>query len=964
MFGIGSAETHGMTRFSAGCTLVLTGTLVGYFALPTAYASPALAILALLAAAVVLVRAVVVHHSLVWALLGVALAASGIGEATWAVYEAVGADPFPSAADAFYLAAYPALGLAMLLLVRRHVPGGDRATMIDASIVAVAASALAWVLLGVPYLDAGGSVLAISVALAYPLGDLLVLGFLCRLLLAGGGHLTWVRIFAGGMAAVLVADGAFLVLDVHGSYTSGHPIDAGWIVFYVLTAAAACHGSARKRTDDDAHTIPGSHPLRLSLLAVSVMMAPLVLLTLVVRGSHTGTEILGVAVVNVALLGLVLVRLALLLRERTHAERERAAQAAMLRSVISSSQSLVYIKDLEGRYLLINEAFEEAFGVGRADLLGHTDDLIEHEYAHVWREHDRRARQGTQRVLEHRSAPDGDRTYESTKFPLYDGNGVLYATGGVSLDVTDYRRAASEIAEARDAALAAAAAKSAFLAAMSHEIRTPMNAVIGMTGLLLDTPLSAEQQNFVQTVRTSGDALLDIINNILDYSKIEVGELRIERHPFVLAEVVEDALDLVSAQAAAKGLNLVADIDPAAPRRVSGDVTRVRQVLVNLLANAVKFTEAGDIVVTVSAEPIDGGFRLHGAVADTGIGISAEAITRLFRPFSQVDDSTTRVYGGTGLGLVISWRLAEAMGGTLRVDSHPGVGSTFHFTVLVGTCDGSTAGGPAMPAGRSVLLVESHDATRRVLRGHLEAWGLECSEATTATDALAQSTARSWDLIVLDHHCRVRGTGLAGALRAAGGGRATPLIALTGIGSKVAEEQAPFFADTLSKPVRVGALREAVERALGLSVRVPHQVPRAAARAASRSLRVLLVEDNVVNQMVARLLLTKMGHVVDTVGNGEEAVAAVHARPYDVVLMDVQMPVMDGLEATRRIRAELPSERQPRILAMTASALVNDRDACTAAGMDDHLSKPVRAEELQAALTSIETQVSPLAVER
>ena len=925
---------------------------MGYFALPRDYTEPAIAVIALLAATVVLVRAIVVHRTLVWVLLGVALAASGVGEATWALHTAAGVDPFPSAADAFYLAAYPALGLAILLLVRRHVPGGDRATMIDSGIVAVAASALAWVLLGAPYLDAGGSVLEISVALAYPLGDLLVLGILCRLLLTGGGYPEWVRVFAAGMAALLVSDGAFLVLDLRGSYYSGHVIDAGWIVFYVLSAAAACHSSAGTRVADDRHPMPDSHPLRLGLLAVSVMMAPIVMLALVARSGHTDAEILGIALVNVAVLVLGLVRFALLLRERTRVERELAAQAAMLRGVISSSQSLVYIKDLEGRYLLINEAFEKAFGVRRADLYGRTDDLIEHEHADVWREHDERARQGPHSVLESRSGPGGERTYESTKFPLHDGDGLLYATGGVSLDVTEYRRAAAELAAARDEALAAAAAKTAFLAAMSHEIRTPMNAVIGMTGLLMDTPLSAEQRGFVETVRTSGDALLDIINNILDYTKIEVGELRIERHPFVLVAVVEDALGLVSAQAAAKGLNLVADVDPDAPRSVSGDVTRVRQVLVNLLSNAVKFTETGDVVVTVSTEPDGDGFRLFVAVADTGIGIPAAAISRLFRPFTQVDDSTTRVYGGTGLGLVISRRLAEAMGGTLQVDSQPGVGSTFHFTALVGACADSADGGSPMPAGRSVLLVEPHEATRRVLRRHLEAWGVECGEATTGADALLQAAARSWDLILLDHQLRAGGTDLAETLRAAPGDGTPALVALIGIGSKVAPEHARHFAGTLSKPVRVSALRDTVGRPLGLGARLPHQVVRAETPA-PRGLRVLLVEDNAINQTVARLLVTKMGHLVDTVGNGQEAVAAVHARPYDVVLMDVQMPVMDGLEATRRIRAELPPGRRPHILAMTASALVNDRDACTAAGMDGHLSKPVCVEELLAALTSI-----------
>jgi CheY-like chemotaxis protein len=423
---------------------------------------------------------------------------------------------------------------------------------------------------------------------------------------------------------------------------------------------------------------------------------------------------------------------------------------------------------------------------------------------------------------------------------------------------------------------------------------------------------------------------------------------------------VEESLDLVSAQAAAKGLVLVADVNPAAPRRVNGDVTRVRQVLVNLLSNAVKFTEVGQIIVTVDAKPAGDGFRLHASVTDTGIGIPTAAIPRLFRAFTQVDDSTTRVYGGTGLGLVISRRLAEAMGGTLDVESAAGVGSTFRFTALVGACPGPADVLPPLPGTHSVLLVEPNNVIRRVLRNHLEAWGLHCEEATTAADALVQGRARPWDLVLLDHHLSVDGTGLAAALRGALGDETPTLVALTGIGSKVAPVQAELFADSLSKPVRVGALRETVSRALGLESRLPHQLPRTEPVAAPRVLRILLVEDNVVNQMVARLLLTKMGHVVDTVGNGEEALAAVHARPYDVVLMDVQMPVMDGLEATRRIRAELAPERQPRILAMTASALVNDRDACTAAGMDAHLSKPVRAEELLAALTDIGVnQVTP-----
>jgi signal transduction histidine kinase/DNA-binding response OmpR family regulator len=648
---------------------------------------------------------------------------------------------------------------------------------------------------------------------------------------------------------------------------------------------------------------------------------------------------------------------------RRAAEAERDAHAAMLREVIANNQSLIYVKDLEGRYLLANQAFENAMNVAEIDILGRTDEAIDPECAPAWQAADRRARDGAHTLEEYGTGPDGRRIYESTKFPLYDANGELYATCGISLDVTEERRAAKAMADARDAALAAAAAKSAFLATMSHEIRTPMNAVVGMTGLLLDTALDPVQRDYAETVRSSGDALLDIINDILDYSKIEAGELQIEENSFDLLEAVESALDLVTPAAAAKNLDLVSSVDPAAPSRVVGDVTRFRQVLVNLLSNAVKFTPAGEVLVTVRCTGDSDGddLTLGVSVADTGIGIPADAIGRLFNPFHQVDASTTRVYGGTGLGLAICRRLVEAMHGQLSVTSEPGKGSEFRFTVRVRACTAPVEA-PYVShlhtlAGTRMLIVDDNATNRRVLRLQLENWGVTCVEADGAGAALELgATAGPWDAALLDFNMPdLDGGMLAAELKKLPATADVPLILLTSYGNKLSPAEQVLFRESMFKPVKVLALRETLERALGVArPLLPEPRSGDADLPVTSGLRILYVEDNLTNQKVGRLMLRTLGlTAVDTVGNGQEAVAAVAARPYDLVLMDVQMPVMDGLEATRRIRSELPADRQPCIVAMTASAMLSDREACLAAGMDGYLAKPVREKEMRAVLSGI-----------
>jgi PAS domain S-box-containing protein len=646
--------------------------------------------------------------------------------------------------------------------------------------------------------------------------------------------------------------------------------------------------------------------------------------------------------------------LALETASRKHAEEE-------LGRLFDLSLDLICVVDFDGRLRRLNPAWQA--------VLGHTgDDALDTplmEYVHP---DDRPASElqvrhlldgGSVASFENRMrCRDGSYRWVHWNAAPLPGQRLFLATGR---DVTEQKRMTAELQQAKVAAEAASRAKSQFLANMSHEVRTPLNGILGMTELALDTDLTAEQREYLGMAKSSAEALLHIINDILDFSKIEAGKLELEAIDFDLHATVEEAVGLLAEKASDKGLELICHIEARPPCWLRGDPGRLRQVLLNLAGNAIKFTERGEVVVCARLEEQGpDGAVVRCEVRDTGTGIPAEVQPGLFSSFTQADASTTRKFGGTGLGLAISKRLVGLMGGEIGLTSEPGRGSTFLFTVRL-------AKGEAIPPaprrdgvlrGLRALVVDDNATNRMVLTHNLGGWGMRVAEASGGAEALAalRSAEEAFDLALLDFQMpEMDGLELARRIKADPALAAVRLIMLTSLGVRGQREQARAagIEGYLIKPVRLAQLYDCLATVMTAAEALPSAPARPTADGerrpppAGHGPRVLLAEDNAVNQTLALRMLEKLGCRVDVVGTGREAVAAVARGDYALVFMDCQMPEMDGFEATAAIRRGETGSRRLPIIALTASAMQGDREACLAAGMDDYLSKPLGLSDME-----------------
>jgi PAS domain S-box-containing protein len=669
--------------------------------------------------------------------------------------------------------------------------------------------------------------------------------------------------------------------------------------------------------------------------------------------------------------------------ERQHVEETLREFQVQLQGILDHSPALIVTKDLQGTIMLANQELAVLAGLPPAACAGKTlYDLFPREVAEASWQNDLAARQGPLEVEETLPHKDGTlHTYLTVKFPLRDAEtGALCGTCAIATDITVRKQAEAALEQAWNAAVESARLKSEFLATMSHEIRTPMNGVIGMTGLLLDTPLTAEQREYAETVRRSGEALLTIINDILDFSKIEADKLHLEESDFELRGPVEDVLELLAERASSKGVELASLLHIDLPTWVAGDAGRLRQVLTNLVGNAVKFTDYGAVVVHVTlANATADEAVIHIAITDTGIGIPPEAQGRLFEAFAQADGSTTRHYGGTGLGLAISKRLVELMGGTIGVESTPGAGSTFWFTVRLrkrSAPPGAACTDVTMLRGFRTLCVGANVTTRTLLEAQLRAWGMQVdgvAEGQRALDLLwrAQHKGYPYRLVFLEAQLPdMTGSAVAQAITAEPALAAVRPILLTSVGARRHGDEAQHAgcAAQLTKPIRHAQLYDCLATVLGTDASV---APRLITRyilvntLAQVRARVLVADDNVVNQRLAARMLEKLGCRVDVVANGLEAIAACRRIAYDCIFMDCHMPELDGYEATAVIRQqEAATGQHTPIIAMTANAMQGDRERCVAAGMDDYLSKPIQPAAVETVLqhwTSCQQQAAAVA---
>ncbi len=630
-------------------------------------------------------------------------------------------------------------------------------------------------------------------------------------------------------------------------------------------------------------------------------------------------------------------------------------------------QTSVMLFDRDLKYILVDGSLNDQERLRSIGIEGKSLAEVHPHLAEIFTPLYKKALEGDTSVLEHQI--DGN-FYTFQILPVRNRERKVYAGMVVAQDITMRKAAEETLMLARDEAEAASRAKSEFLAMMSHEIRTPMNGIIGMISLLQNTPLSKEQREFLETIRSSSDALLEIINDILDFSKIESGKLDLSIDAFDLAECVEDACNLFAPKAAEKQIELICDIPATVPPVIKADASRLRQVLINLLSNAVKFTEKGEVVCSVELMEINGLIaELRFTVRDTGIGIPADKFDRIFQPFSQVDTYSSRKYGGTGLGTAICERLVKLMGGKIWFESDVGKGTAFHFTlsapIAPKQCPVVQQNAELLLKGKRIIIVDDNATNRRLLAMQSERWGMTASVTASGRDAIelmdeAEKLSAPFDLALLDMNMPMQnGVELAKTIRARYPNSKMSMLLLSSASKSEQEEiraAESIFSGILLKPVRKNQLFNLIvstlspKKATESEPRPNEESVKHSKPTLPRALSILLAEDHLVNQKLMMAMLGKLGYTADLANNGVEVLEKLKSKHYDIILMDIQMPEMDGVEATERIIAEYPPESRPKIIAVTAHALKGDREKYLALGMDDYLSKPVSIDAVRGML--------------
>ncbi len=962
---------------AAGCTAVVT--LAGFLAaVPGTTLALTVADFAILLAALVAVASCARAarrpdvYARGWRFMTIAACLWAAGQVVWTFFGLTRNNvyPFPSLADAAFLGyAVPA---AIALFAFPRPPGSGvvlMRTLLDAAVIASAVLFISWATVLGPVSRAdGGDSLARLTGVAYPVVDVLMGSLVLVLTMrsAPGDRLRWLCL-GGGLLVLALTDSVYVRLTFEGvTGVTGTPLAVGWVCAFLLIALAPlARHTERSRTDRRVYTlalellpyVPVAGAILVSPDRLRQEQDPFLLLT--------G---LTVVVLVVARQIVIIFQNVTLTRDLESKVAERTAQLEGLGAIVNSSDDAILGSDSQGLITIWNPGAQRLYGYAASEAIGRNRGFL-------MREPDREFELATIKAVfdsgdacsyeTERVRKDGTVLPVSmTVSPIRGEHGVR-GIATIAQDITARRATEAELMVAREAAEESSRLKSEFLATMSHEIRTPMNGVIGLTTLLLETDMDETQRQYAEGVKGAGEALLMLINDILDFSKLEAGKVDLDPAPFDPRVLVEEVAVLLAKPAQAKRLELIAYCSHDIPARLVGDAGRIRQILLNLASNAVKFTSSGEVTVRVHVVEADAGrVTVRFEVRDTGIGIAAADHDRLFESFSQADASTTRRFGGTGLGLAISRRLTEAMEGEIGVKSALGHGSTFWFAIPLQTAPPAPDSAilrPDLLSGLRVLVVDDNATNRLVLESQLTGWGMKPDTVTGGREALVRSRAeeaagRPYDIAVLDLCMpHMDGLELARLLSDEGAAVSARMMMLT---STMQVDQEEFAAagvrEWLTKPVRSSALFDRLMRLVAART-TPVTAPAVARtgpaqhHGPSRG-RILVVEDNEVNQLVARGMATKLGYQVDLVEDGSQAVAATGRIRYAAVLMDCHMPVMDGFDATGAIRSREGNDHRLPIIAMTAGALDEDRERCTAAGMDDYLSKPVDLAKLEAVL--------------